>query len=599
MTASTDRLRTELIVIDDVGPPRRSRARRSSGLAWLWLLPVPALIGTVIAWPALTTVHASLVDPDGRFVWAANYGRALQDPQLWVTLRNTAVWAVGVPVLVAVLGYGLAALSRRVRVAWVRTFVLIPMALPLIVTAVAFRLLYAPSPQLGPATAAIHALGRLAGVPPEETPLLLGPGLVLAALVSAFVWTWVGLAVMMFRVALDAIPAELEDMARAEGALPLRILVDVQWPFVRRVAGILVLLLAVTASRTFELVLVMAPGSVQHEAEVLSLYVLRQSAVQEAGPAAAVSVLWLLVVVAGALLTVRWIRYEWPWPAGGGRRPVAARPAGRLGRARPARLLRNVGLGAALLIFTFPLLLLLGTALHRPTDPAARGWLAPPSLGSFAALADTELLRATLPTAAVATSVSVCVVVLAALAAYAISWFDLPAAPAMTVALLAAAVVPVQAIAEPLHGVLSPVRTYGTTLALGMVHIGLGLPFAVLVLRNAFSDVSADRVRAARLRSNEIGVLVRTIVPATWRALVAVGVLEFVLVWNDVVVAFLFGGPGFSPVGLALFGQSRQFVTNAGTLAAGAVVISVLPLLVVLGAQRSIVTGLVLGAGRK
>ena len=119
------------------------------------------------------------------------------------------------------------------------------------------------------------------------------------------------------------------------------------------------------------------------------------------------------------------------------------------------------------------------------------------------------------------------------------------------------------------------------------------------MLRNAFSSVPVDRVRAARLRSTDIVVLLRVIVPGAWRALVAVAALEFVLVWNDFVVAFLFGGPGFSPVGMVLFGQSRQFVTNAGVLAAGAVVASLLPLLVVLGAQRSIITGLVSGAGRR
>jgi alpha-glucoside transport system permease protein len=595
------RFRADLLVIDDVGPPRRSRARRPSGRAWLWLLPTPALIGVIVAWPAVTTLHTSVLDPEGRFAAAANYTRALRDPQLWITLRNTAVWAVVVPVLVAVLGYGLAVLTRRVRVLWLRTLMLAPVALPLIVTAVAFRLLYAPSSQLGPATALLHALGRLVGVDPAAMPSLLGPGLIVVSLVTAFVWTWVGLAVVMFRAALDAIPAQIEDAARAEGADPLRVLVDVRWPFLRRVAGILVLLTAAAASRTFDLVLVMAPGSVQHRAEVLSLYVLRQSAVQQPGEAAAVSVLWLLVVVAGALLTVRWTRHEWPWPSGGDRLRVdePAWPR-RLGRARPAaRLIRLAVLGAALLVFVFPLVLLLMTALHRPDDPAVRGWLAPLSVGSLAQLPGTELLASLLPTAALAAGVAVCVVVLGALAAYAMSWFDLPGTAVLAVALLAAAVVPVQAIAAPLHQVLSPMRPYGTMLPLGVVHVGLGLPLAVLVLRNAFSSVPVDRVRAARLRSTDIVVLLRVIVPGAWRALVAVAALEFVLVWNDFVVAFLFGGPGFSPVGMVLFGQSRQFVTNAGVLAAGAVVASLLPLLVVLGAQRSIITGLVSGAGRR
>ncbi|HET8680978.1 MAG TPA: ABC transporter permease subunit, partial [Micromonosporaceae bacterium] len=150
-----------------------------------------------------------------------------------------------------------------------------------------------------------------------------------------------------------------------------------------------------------------------------------------------------------------------------------------------------------------------------------------------------------------------------------------------------------------LYDVVSPLHGYGTAVLLGVVHVGFGLPFVVLVLRNAFGAVPADRVRRARLRLSEFGVLVRVVAPAARRALVAVAAIEFVLVWNDVVVALLFGGPGFSSVGLGLFGQSRQFVTNANVVAAGAVVISVIPLLVVLGLQRSIVTGLVPGAERR
>lgn len=603
MTTPADRLATELVVLDDVGPPRRSRAHRPAGLAWLWLLPTLALVGALIAWPAARTLYESALSAAGGLT-IDNYRSVLRDPQLWVTLRNTGIWALGVPVLIVVLGYALAVLSRDIRLTRVRTLMLAPMALPLVVTGVAFRVLYDPSPELGPATALLQAVAGAVGVDPASVPHLLGPTLVLAALVSAFVWTWVGVAVIMFRAALDAIPHEIEDGVRAAGADPVRLLVDVQWPFLRRVAGVLVLLLAVAASRTFDLVLVMVPGSVQDEAEVLSLYVLRQSNVQQPGEAAAVSVVWLLVVVVGVLLALRWMRHEWPWPTGtpGSQRRLVTRPAspGRLGRIRPAaRLLRHGLLGAALAVFAFPFLLLCLTALHRPADAAVRGWWAPLSRASFGELADAQVWAALAPTGVMALLVSAAVVVLGALAAYALAWFDLPGDAAMTAGLLGAAVVPVQVIAGLLHDVISPLQGYGTALTLGVVHVGFGLPFAVLVLRNAFGGVPADRVRRARLRLSEIGVLVRVVAPAGWRALVAVGAIEFVLVWNDVVVALLFGGPGFSPVGLVLFGQSRQFVTNANVLAASAVVISAIPLLVVLGLQRSIVTGLVGGAQRR
>jgi alpha-glucoside transport system permease protein len=81
-------------------------------------------------------------------------------------------------------------------------------------------------------------------------------------------------------------------------------------------------------------------------------------------------------------------------------------------------------------------------------------------------------------------------------------------------------------------------------------------------------------------------------------AVVAVSVLEFVQVWNDLVVGLLFSGPDAAPLALFLYGQTRQFVANSGTLAAGSVISSILPVLLVILARRQLVAGLVSGGIR-
>jgi alpha-glucoside transport system permease protein len=59
----------------------------------------------------------------------------------------------------------------------------------------------------------------------------------------------------------------------------------------------------------------------------------------------------------------------------------------------------------------------------------------------------------------------------------------------------------------------------------------------------------------------------------------------------------LFGGAG-TPLGLLFFGQTRQFVSNDGSLAALAVLASVPPLLAIMLARRQVIIGLVSGAVR-
>lgn len=597
-------------VLDDIGPPRRGRVRARAGTATLWLMPAFAALSLVLAWPAAKTVQESFIGGDDRFVGPANYWSALTDPALQADLLNTAIWAVVVPLLVTAVAYTLAVLSRRTRAGHVFTLVLAPMALSLVVVGVAFRLLYDPSPRVGPATAVLQTLAGWLGRTPELVPQPLGPVLVTAALISAFAWSWVGFAVVLFRAALDDIPQELQDAARAEGAGAWRVLRDVQWPFLRRVAAIIVVLLAVAGSRTFDLVLVMVPGSVQNRAEVLALYILRQPNVQAAGEAAAVGVVWLLVVGVGGMLAARGAHHDWPAPHTlAARQPALTRRWRRQQRTtrprRPGRAAlvahatRRIVLGLVVGMWALPVVLLVLTSLHAPIDPATRGWLAPLSLASYREMLDTALVPALLPTATLAFVVTTAVIVIATFAAHSLAWLNPYGTRAATVVLLVAAIVPIQIIAKPLQQALAPVDLRGTFFLLAAVHVGRGIPFAVLVLRNAFAASPADRIRRARMRHpSEVNVLMRAVVPAAWPALIGVAALEFILVWNDLVVGFLFGGPGFTPVGMVLLGQTRQFVPNVGVLSAGAVVASVLPLMVVLLARRTIVSGLVSGVIR-
>jgi ABC-type glycerol-3-phosphate transport system permease component len=88
--------------------------------------------------------------------------------------------------------------------------------------------------------------------------------------------------------------------------------------------------------------------------------------------------------------------------------------------------------------------------------------------------------------------------------------------------------------------------------------------------------------------------MVRPILPAV----VAVAVLEFVQVWNDLALGLLFSGPDGTPFGPLFHAQTRQFVSNSGQLAAGSTLVSLLPVLLVILARRQIIAGLVSGALR-
>ncbi|MEV2242369.1 ABC transporter permease subunit [Micromonospora sp. NPDC049891] len=579
----------ELAVLDDVGPPRRGRAYPAAGVGWALLTPAVLLLGGLLAWPVLRTVHAS-VTTDGRWVGDEHYRAALAAPGTAAVIGRTLLWALLVPAVVTVLGYLLAVASRRSQEGWlVRLILVVPTALPLVVTGVTFRLLYDPDPERGLATL---LLARLTGRDPEQLPQLLGPDLVTVAVMSAFVWAWVGLAMLVFRAALDAVPTGLVDAVRAHGGSRRDVLWDAQWrPLLLRTVAVVFALVAVGTSRTFDLILVMTPGSVRDEAAVLSLRIWQTSGATTTGEGAALGVVWLVAVTAGMLVAALFVRQAWPPPQ---------QPAGSVVTAPPPRrLVRLLAAGAAI-AWLLPLGVLAATALQNPVRAATGGWWSgPPGLDSYrAVLTGTELWRSLGFTLLLATVVTAAVLGVALLAAYPLAWLTGPAAQATGLVLMAAVVVPVQVIAGPLNEVLGLALSSGTARGVALVHIALGVPFAVLVLRNSFADLPAEQVRSARIGGRHWWGTLRRLARRNRTALVAVAVLEFVQVWNDLVVGLLFSGPDAAPLGFFLASQTRSFVAGSGTLAAGCVLASILPVLVFVLARRQVVAGLVAGGVR-
>jgi alpha-glucoside transport system permease protein len=589
----------EVAVVDDTGPPRGARYRPLSWTRPVWLAPTVLLLLLAVVWPVVWTLQGVLLAEPGSagdLLW-----RTVSEPTSQRAILLTLTWTVAVPLVVVVLGYLLAVSLRRARLGGVATAVLVaPMALPMVVTGVAFRLFYHPDPGRGGASFLVSLLG-------VDPPLWLGPDLITVSLMSAFVWAWVGLAVIVFRAALDGFPHELLDAARIEGATGWELFRAVRLPVLRPIAVLLFALVGVATARSFDLLLVTAPDSVRDDAAVLPWYIWQRSGEPQA---AALSLVWLLILAVWVSLASWGSRQQWrpvairiperrdrvPWWRPG---RVIAR-ARRLRIAMTARWLGRLAVSLAVLVWAAPLVLLVLTAVRPAVDGKVAGWDAKVA-GSFAALfADTQMGEALVRTALLATVVTAIVVTVSVLAGYALVWLGTPGrGSAAVVMLLAAAVIPVQVVVMPVSEVLNSAGI-SPVLTLILIHVAVGIPFTVLVFRWSFARVPADQVRRARLlRGGEWTVLRRVVLPMARPSLVALAALEFIQVWNDLVVSLLVGAPEVLPIGPVLLSQVRQFTSGAGVLAAGSVVASLVPLGIVVLARRHIVAALVSGVVRR
>lgn len=603
----------EPVVLDDVGPPRRGRVLPSTGGVSLLALPALGLVGALLVWPVVRTFQLSLTDATGHVVWFRNFRFAFAEYGFWSVCWHTLLWALVMPVVVVGLGYLLAALSRRTRAGHAARLLLVaPVAVPLVATGVIFRIAGDPDPGRGLASALLAHL-------PGTWPSALGPTLVTVSLMLAFVWAWVGLPLVIFRAALDALPPGLADTVRAQGGTWRSVFWHAQVRPLSRIIAVVFAMVALGTARSFDLILIMAPGSVHDDAAVLAVWVWQTSLIGPTGPAAAVGVVWLVLVLAGMAAASFFVRQPWPpprvrpapgtvqrlWHRWRGRpRPVGARPVEPPPRPLPwwdpRRALPRLVTLLAVVVWLVPVVALVATSLHDQVVAATRAWWhLPLSLSSYtAALLHSGLGTAAGVTAGLATVATVLVLLLAVPAGYLLRPPDTRTARWLVVLLFAAMVVPIQVIAGPVTEMLGWVGVAGSVVGLALVHVTLGLPFAILVLRNAFADLPPGVLRTVRRHHRSQWRIMPALTRRIWPALAAVGVLEFVQVWNDLVIGLLFAGPQATPLGVVFYGQARQFVSNSGVLAASSVMVSVVPVALLVLARRQVVAGLISGGTR-
>ncbi len=595
----------EVAVVDDTGPPRGTRYRPVSWTRLLWLTPAALLLGLAVVWPVGRTLQRVLVDAG-----VSGLRQVATDPVSQRAAALTVAWTVLVPLVVVTLGYLLAVSMHRTRLGAIGTALLVaPMALPMVVTGITFRLFYDPDPGRGGASLLVSAFG-------VAPPLWLGPGLVTFSLMSAFVWAWVGLAVVVFRAALDGFPHELLDAARIEGASGWELFRAVRLPVLRPIAVLLFALVGVATARSFDLLLVTAPESVRDDAIVLPWYIWQRSGDPEVAPV--LSLVWIAILAVWVALASWGGRQQWPLPF---RLPERRPNAERWWRRRRGRrsvvavtgLLSRLVVGFAVLAWALPLVLLVATALRSPVNASTTSWASELSMDSFVELFnETSMREALVRTGLLATVVTAIVVPVGALAGYALVWLGSPGRPGTAVVLLlAAAVIPVQVVVGPVSEALG-LAGASPVLTLMVIHIAIGVPYTVLVFRQAFASVPADRIRRARLgRFSAVPVsrvrrvwrlawaewnVLRTVVLRAARpAVVALGALEFIQVWNDLVVSLLVRAPEAAPIGPLLLTEAREFSSSAGVLAAGSVIASLVPMVVVVLARRHIVAAMVSG----
>src|SRR5262245_45160647 len=187
-------------------------------LGYLFLLPAIIVIVGLVAYPFVSAVvmtfQAKTAGAPGRFIGLENYRELFQSEQFLRTVMNTAVYtAVGVS-LKFVVGLAMALVLNQERFCnnLFRSFLLIPWAIPTVMSALNWRWIFDDSSGL-----INNVLVRL-NLIDEAISWLSNPNLAMLSVIVVVIWQGTPFFTMSFLAGLQAIPKELYEAAEIDGA---------------------------------------------------------------------------------------------------------------------------------------------------------------------------------------------------------------------------------------------------------------------------------------------------------------------------------------------------------------------------------------------
>jgi alpha-glucoside transport system permease protein len=274
----------------------------------------------------------------------------------------------------------------------------------------------------------------------------------------------------------------------------------------------------------------------------------------------------------------------------------------------PARLWVKVVIALICLVWVVPTLGLLITSF-RPTEDANRsGWWTvftnPSSLTRLTfqnygqLFTKANMGQAFVNNLAISIPATIIPILVAAFAAYAFTFMTFWGRDVLLILVVAMLVIPNQVAFVPLLKIYGNLGLNGTFLAVWLAHIGFGMSLAIYLIRNYMSTLPKEVLESAKIDgATHFQTFWRLIVPMSTPALASFAIFQFLWVWNDLLVALIFIGPGANaPLTIALNGLLGQQGQGWQLLTAGGFFTMIVPIAVFLSLQRYFVRGLTAGS---
>ena len=288
--------------------------------------------------------------------------------------------------------------------------------------------------------------------------------------------------------------------------------------------------------------------------------------------------------------------------------PATTPPAGKPPKASESRRRSVVSIVVMILLcalWLLPTIGLLVTSFRPRIDAQTSGWWTALfdwgwTLDNYRGVfEDGGMGDAFVNSLVIAIPATIIPIMFAAFAAYAFTFMEFPGKDIIFIVIVAVLVVPIQVSFGPMLDLLGPrgLGISGEYVAVWILHTGFGMPLAIFTLRNYMATLPKTVIESAKVDgASHYQTFWRLIVPMSVPVLAAFAILQFLWVWNDLLIAKLFLADENTTVIVRLQqllgtqGQGQEILT------AGAFVTMIVPMIVFFTLQRFFVRGLTAGA---
>ena len=249
-------------------------AKRNRWIGLAYLAPALAFVCLFTLYPFVQMVWVSfnnwsLIEPP-RFIGAENFQRALVDRQFWISLGYTLKYTVIITPILMVGGYGVALLTVRNSPLkrFTRAMVFMPVVIGLGTSSLLWYWLY--SPRYGLINKFLQDLGVI-----DQPILWLGVDADLStyAIIFSVVWKVIGLGVILFVAAIQAIPSEVTEAAMVDGASYWQRVVRIMLPLTVPTIALVTLVSAIGSFLAFDQFFLMTAGQPRNLTATAVFYV--------------------------------------------------------------------------------------------------------------------------------------------------------------------------------------------------------------------------------------------------------------------------------------------------------------------------------------